>query len=215
VANVLIGLLSCQSMTDRRELCRRTWLPEVRKLGFDVVFLIGGHPEVKRVGDELNLPVDDGYRQLPQKTIAFCKWAIEQPGVTHIFKADDDTLIHPQRFKDFADSLTEDSHYIGNEWSPRTKYASGGAGYILSRPMFELVATKFKRLRGYEDRDVGNFLRSHGHVLQIDHRFIAFGNETRRPLPDNDYITTHKIPLALWEDTWSMIAVPHSCESTR
>lgn len=201
--NTIVGLLSCHAYTERQSLCRRTWIPAVQALGIDVVFLIGGHDRVERRCDELWLPVPDTYRELPQKTIAFCKWAIQSTEATHLFKADDDTFIHPRRFTRFLAELPVNREYVGAEWRPRTRYASGGAGYVLSRRAAELVS-KMHKLRGAEDVEVGKYVQSKGVLFWIDRRFVPFGNEQKRPLPTNDLITTHKIPVNLWLDTWEL-----------
>jgi hypothetical protein len=201
VNKILVGLLSCQSTHDRRELCRATWLPVLNEFGIEVLFLIGGHENLLRGDDALYLPVPDTYNELPQKTIAFCRWAMDNTDATHLFKADDDTLIHPHRFARFVESIPADKEYIGNEWRPRTGYASGGAGYVLSRRAAELVANK-RKLHGAEDMMTGDVMRNNKIAMHRDHRFIAFGNEQRRPLPENDLITTHKISVELWKDMW-------------
>lgn len=208
---IVVGLLSCQATGPRRELCRSTWVPALQALGFDVVFLIGGHDKVERRGDELWLPVADSYRELPQKTIAFCKWATQETDATHLFKADDDTLIHPERFADFFATLPTNREYVGAEWRPRTRYASGGAGYTLSRRAAELV-TGMHKLRGAEDVEVGRFVQSKGVLFWIDRRFIPFGNEQKRPLPSNDLITAHKISEELWRDTWAIYKGELPCQ---
>lgn len=201
----IIGLLACQSIPERRDLCRQTWLPAIQSLGIDVVFLIGGHPHLERNGDELYLPVPDTYPELPQKTVAFCCWALESDA-THLFKADDDTFIHPWRFVDWLATITTQD-YVGNEWTAHKGYASGGAGYLLSRAAACLVTTMSKK-KGAEDIEVAKILKRNKMPLHMDHRFIGFGNEGKRPLPKNDLITTHKISVDLWNDTWAQCGEP-------
>jgi len=196
----IIGLLACQALPERRNLCRQTWLPVLQSLGVDVVFLIGGHRSLERHGDELYLPVPDTYPTLPQKTVAFCHW-FSGTDATHLFKADDDTFIHPWRFMDWLATITTQD-YVGNEWRDRAGYASGGAGYLLSRRAAE-VATTVKKKHGSEDMEVAKVLKKSKLRFHIDHRFIGFGNEVKRPLPGNDLITTHKISVELWNDTWA------------
>jgi hypothetical protein len=202
VNKILVGLLSCQSTQARRELCRATWLPVLNEFGIEVLFLVGGCEHMHITHDTLYLPVSDTYNDLPQKTIAFCRWALAYTPATHLFKADDDTFIHPQRFARFVESIPNDKEYVGNEWRPRAGYASGGAGYLLSRRAAELVASH-RKLHGAEDIMTGEIMRNNKIPMHRDHRFIAFGNEQRRPLPENDLITTHKISVELWSDTWA------------
>jgi hypothetical protein len=204
VNKILVGLLSCRSTQDRRDLCRATWVPVVQSLGIRVVFMVGGYDDLLEADEMLYLPVHDGYRELPQKTTAFCRWAVDNTDATHLFKADDDTLLHPWRFKEFADSIPPDKEYIGSEWRAKSGYASGGAGYTISRRAAELVAQQ-KRFKGPEDMITGTVMLKHRITFHRDRRFIPFGNEQRRPLPDNDLISTHKISVELWNDTWGRI----------
>jgi hypothetical protein len=196
-----VGLLSCQAYATRRNLCRVTWLPAVNSLDdVDVFFLIGGSRQGID-GDSLHLAVDDTYAALPQKTQAFCEWASRRD-YTHVFKADDDTFIHPRRFAAF---LAEHEHhdYVGNEWKPGKGYASGGAGYLLSRPCLEHVS-RIPIPVGAEDILTGFLMQNAGVPFTIDSRLIAHGFvRGERPLPENDLITTHKIETLLWLDSWN------------
>jgi hypothetical protein len=88
--------------------------------------------------------------------------------------------------------LTAD--YIGAEWAPGVQYASGGAGYFLSRKAAEVVAEHLTRKEGPEDVYVRDALASQGIPFTQDQRFVALGNEELRPRADNDLITLHGVP---------------------
>ena len=94
--------------------------------------------------------------------------------------------------------------YLGNEWMPNTKYASGGAGYLLSPSAAGILSDRLVKPTGAEDLLVGKVLREAGIEMRKDHRFIAYANETLRPLPENDLITAHacSIPWATHDDLW-------------
>jgi len=203
----VIGLLSCQQefARHRRELCRATWDPIVASLGCDVVFLVGGERFCVD-GDVLHLVCGDTYPELPQKTRAFCRWAFDQ-GYDRLFKADDDTLIHPQRFQAWLREV-EGQDYVGNEWQPGVNYGSGGAGYLLSRRGIELVVNQLQKKTGAEDMLVGQIMHRAHIKLKIDTRLIPFGNAERCPLPGNDIVTTHKIPEPLWRSCWAQMNPP-------
>ena len=206
----IIGLLACNKTeyAHRQTLCEETWAPPMRAAGIDVVYLVGGHGTTERIGNRLHLPVPDEYYDLPKKTKAFCQW-LRDSDYTHAFKADDDSYIQSGRFVDWIEDQRA-FDYVGNEWSSRTDYASGGAGYLLSRKSFELLANEMMvtlpRHR-YEDVEVGKIMRKHNIKLHIDHRLIAFGNTGNRPLPSNDIITSHKISEELWRDSWAQVGV--------
>ncbi len=156
------------------------------------VFLIG-IPELKTpelVGRYLLLPGPSDYRSLPQRTRAFCQWAISRDDWDYLFKCDDDTYVSISRLVRYP--LAAD--YIGAEWTPRVRYASGGAGYFLSRKAAEVVAERMTQKEGPEDVYVRDVLASQGIPFTQDQRFVAIGNEELRPRADNDLITLHCVP---------------------
>jgi len=187
---ILLGALSCQAFEDRRRRCLGTWVPEVRSFDIDVVFLVGGcSGEPRREGDLLLLPCPDDYPSLPQKVGLFYQWALAHSDFDYIFKCDDDTYLHAGRLAEFDPGGRD---YIGAEWSPGVGYGSGGAGYWLSRRAAAIVAEGLaKHACGDEDVLVGRCLSEAGIPFHIDPRFIAFGDDDRRPTPDNTIITTH------------------------
>lgn len=205
--NVLIGLLACNYPLSetRRTLCRQTWMPSLLDAGVDVVFLMGGYERLERCGDELHLPVADGYKELPQKTKAFMQWALDTSGATHVFKADDDTLIASPRFMGWVAEV-ESHPYVGNQPFPRGKpYASGGAGYLLSMTAVECIVKAQWPRRGYEDVLTGVTMRQNRIPFHVDFRLIPWGNDSARPLPDNYIVTSHKLAEDLWRDSWEKI----------
>jgi hypothetical protein len=156
------------------------------------VFLIG-IPELKApelAGRYLLLPGPSDYRSLPQRIRAFCQWAIARDDWDYLFKCDDDTYVSMSRLLRYP--LTAD--YIGAEWRPGARYASGGAGYFLSRKAAEVVAEHLTQKEGPEDEYVRDALASQGIRFTKDQRFVALGNEERRPRADNDLITLHAVP---------------------
>lgn len=156
------------------------------------VFLIGspGLEEPALAGRYLLLPGPSDYRSLPQRTRAFCQWAISRDDWDYLFKCDDDTYVAMSRLVRYP--LTAD--YIGAEWAPGVRYASGGAGYFLSRKAAEVVALHLTRKEGPEDVYVRDALASQGIPFTQDQRFVALGNEELRPRADNDLITLHGVP---------------------
>ena len=156
------------------------------------VFLIGV-PELQApelAGRYLLLPGPSDYRSLPQRTRAFCQWAISRDDWDYLFKCDDDTYVSIPRLIRYP--LTAD--YIGAEWAPGVRYASGGAGYFLSRKAAEAVARHLTQKEGPEDVYVRDALASQGIPFTKDQRFVALGNEELRPRANNDLITLHAVP---------------------
>lgn len=190
MAQILIAALGCAAYSSRRERCLRTWVPEALKLGMDVVFLIGnGEGPPRREGLLLHVPCPDDYPSLPFKVRLGFEWALQHTECDFVFKCDDDTYIWPERLLALAESGVD---YIGAEWSPGVGYASGGAGYLLSRRSLTIAAEGLlPSPQGAEDVLVGQCLSKAGITFQIDQRLVAFGNEELRPRCTNAIITTH------------------------
>jgi FkbM family methyltransferase len=159
--------------------------------GTEVLFVVGGEwTGSPRVDNRtLYLPCSDEYESLPEKVGQFCRWALENRDFDYLFKCDDDTYVRLDRLRQV---IPNDHDYVGAEWTPGVNYASGGAGYLLSRRAATIVADQLKgRPVGAEDVLVGKCLRAAGIEFHRDHRFIPFGNEVLRPQPGNDLITAH------------------------
>ena len=68
------------------------------------------------------------------------------------------------------------------EWRPGVGYASGGAGYFLSRKAAAIVAERLASYpTGAEDLLVGRVLKDAGIELSIDPRFVPFGSPDAAP----------------------------------
>jgi hypothetical protein len=191
MARILIGALSGWKHYDRRRQCRDTWMHDAQELGVEAFFLMGcptaNQPEL--IGAHtLILPCPDDYNSLPQRTMWFCRWALARSNWDYLFKCDDDTYISVPRLA-LYDTAGRD--YIGNEWKPRVGYASGGAGYFLSRKAAQVVADRLTMPTGAEDLEVGRLLQSSTMKLCIDPRFQTWGDDNNRPKKDNDIITLH------------------------
>ena len=190
MSKILIGALSCRAYEQRRQRCLKTWVPEALERGINVVFLIGGETDkAYREGQNLYLPCPDDYPSLPQKVRLFYLWALENCEFDYIFKCDDDTYLRADRLAAFD---TQHQDYIGAEWTPGVGYASGGAGYWLSRRAAAIAVAGLEASpQGAEDVLVGQCLRQAGIPFYCDSRFVAFGNEVLRPTPENAIVTTH------------------------
>ena len=202
----LIGLLTCHAHRERDLLCLETWVPVARQLGMRVVFLIGEGRFIHDPtldGDYLRCPCPDDYRSLPQRTRCFFRWALTQPDWDSVLKADNDSLVIPGRL---AALDMGDAEYRGCEPGHQWRgYGSGGGGYLLTRRAVEIVAERLNDKTGAEDQLVGRYLRRAGVKFHQDARFVPWGSNDRRPKPDNDLITAHKIPESLWRETWEAL----------
>lgn len=233
---IIIGVLSSIDSTyqNRRQRCEASWLPVLENVGIEVVFLVGtgndadSEPKVVkpcdhgRIGTELQIPCADDYESLPQKTAAFCRWAIKNRKFTHLFKCDDDTYIVPKRLLEY--DLT-DTQYTGYEWESgyakvplegsvnKFSYASGGAGYFLDEQAAAVISENMLEPEGVEDMLVGEHLIRAGISLKADPRFVAYSSEAHSPTPENNHITGHAHDglwhrhNATWKGRWEEFLV--------
>lgn len=182
---VVIGVLTAKDYESRREACRDTWAGNLPS-NVELVFLLGD-PTANlpyRKGDTLYCPCPDDYPSLPQKTRWFCLWALANHNVNYLFKCDDDTYLAIDRL---LESLPAQD-YVGYDIQG---YASGGAGYLLSRQAALLIAAHMQHKSGPEDLIAGKLLKEAGISFSPDARYHAWNN--RCPRPDNDAISCHYV----------------------
>ena len=206
---ILIGALSARDYKDRRQNCLETWVVAARAMGMDTRFLIGDSSlaQLQDDGTTLWLPVPDDYPSLPQKTQAFCAWALGRTDWDYLLKCDDDTAICASRLAEYD---TAGKDYIGAEWRQGVDYGSGGAGYFLSRRAAEIVAERLRHTVGPEDLLVGDVLRAAGIHLFKDGRFVPFGTIAHRPALSNDLITAHAVGREVFEAIHRELDTPTS-----
>jgi Galactosyltransferase/Glycosyltransferase family 10 (fucosyltransferase) C-term len=198
---IIVGVMTCCSVTQRRLMCKQTWFSRL-KLRRDIVpvFLVGNDVRNATIyEDTLCLPCNDDYYSLAYKTREFCRWAMTQD-FDYLFKCDDDTFIYADRFVSFN---PHNRHYIGvdpvDHINP--KFASGGAGYWLSRESARIVADMdIERIREHtgiqsysEDLLVYHALTQKRIHFTQDKRFQAWNQPHRHPRGSNEIITCHYI----------------------
>lgn len=201
----LVCAFSAIHHVERRTLCRQTWFPGLRALGYKPNFILSAYPDDYDLDDCLILNCPSGYDALPAKTAALCRWANGRP----LWKMDDDTLTIPSRLHAFTQSLAAD--YCGfnvGEWqnlhcgTKHGPYASGGGGYYISARSVAILADRLTEKTGAEDVLVGRHLAAAGVPLTHSPLFIPFGLHMGRPERDNAIISTHAITAPVWWDSW-------------
>lgn len=203
----------------RRQLLRETWFSELHRFpNMELQVVYGDDLRHSLEPHEVILDCIDSYQNLPLKTLAYLRFAIHDPTWDYIFKCDDDTYVHLDRLYSYLLSL--DHHnasgfvyagclaFPGTAWEHEPPYASGGAGYFLSRKLVWEMIRKFATAleadypEGAEDLIVGRCAKMSGVKLIENTCFIPYGNSINRPLPSNGIITTHKIHEDLFRDTF-------------
>ena len=124
---ILIGICSCAKNGELRQAIRETWMPE-KSEAMEAVFFVG--PGGSTEDDIVVLDAPDDYEHLPAKVLAFYRHALNHMSFDYLFKCDDDTYVATERLPELATGVD----MIGNEFlDGPNQYASGGAGYLLSR----------------------------------------------------------------------------------
>jgi hypothetical protein len=168
----LIAVESCNAYRRRTKAQRETWANGIE--GADLRFFVGGG-EVQ-AGDEVVLPVDDGYAGLPSKTQAICGWALAN-GYDELFKTDDDVYVRPERL--LAAGMGNHD-YVGRVRGPSgifpAPYCSGFAYWLSARAMKIITETPGNGDQA-EDRWVGNTLRQHEIWPNPDYRYVVMSSQ--------------------------------------
>ena len=82
--------------------CASTWIPLVRKLGYDVKIAIGD-PSIPDLysdeGDIIRFKASDSKSGLVDKSVTLpIRWILENTGYDYYFRIDSDSFVHPIRF---------------------------------------------------------------------------------------------------------------------
>jgi hypothetical protein len=181
---ILVAICSCDKYFAKRQAVRQTWLTQKAE-GIDARFFIGA-VAAPLEEDMISLPVDDGYNHLPLKMKALYAYALRHFDFQWLFKCDDDTYLKLERLR----SLTEiGAEFIGTEFSHGVGYASGGAGYMLSRRLVEHVVADYSIPdTGPEDVLISKSVLK-ASPLHLTNR-LCIGT-SRIPVLNNDQVTCH------------------------
>jgi hypothetical protein len=178
----LIAVTTCARYSDRRAAIRETWMT---KAAVDVRFITG-----VPIPDAVCLNVPDTYAELPQKTFATVRYALDR-GYDVLIKVDDDTFFMPlpHYVAEFAkhDCLC---HVRANSGNP---YPQGGCYSLNRRAMSAVLAHPELFTTGLEDAAVGKALAAEGIALTHTERIkttVVFGH----PATWNNIIAAHCCP---------------------
>jgi hypothetical protein len=176
---ILIATLSCHSLRLLENEERYTWVKEIPQ-GVDHKFFLG-NPNLDVVyPDEVFLNVGDYFQDVTKKTVAMYKWVLES-GYDYVFKCDLDTLVRPDLLLKCG---FENHDYMGGQ---NSFFASGGAGYWLSRKAMQYVVRRPVTLGPEEDVHVAQSVIDNGLRLQADTRFKYLPGDVM----DDQTITYH------------------------
>jgi len=189
-----IGILSCAKYADRQQACRETWMGNASTADIRCRFFVGR--DANPQPDTIRVECGDDYWAMVCKVRAMFQHALDN-GYDYLFKCDDDTFVHVERLVGLVES-GEVGDYRGydiGESQNMLSYASGGAGYLVSRRAMETVlASKFEPFtytEKNEDVYVGIALREADIHVVHDRRFRP--NAKTTPSHCNDIITGHYV----------------------
>lgn len=185
---VLIAIPTCEADKELEEACKATWAGHQEwNLPFPMVANIA-------FLDGPTLGVADGYDDLPIKVQAICKWAL-QLDYDFLFKCDSDTYVWMNRLFTSGFEQHDYSGWTGGKVAPKDEYASGGAGYWLSRRAMEIVANAELTDDTCEDRWVGRVLFDAGIIA---HRNPLHAHGRHDEAAEHKVVTMHPCRSLEW-----------------
>jgi len=190
---IFVAICSCnkEKNVKLRDACRKTWLSDI-PTNIEYKFFVGsGYDNIDENADVINLNVDDDYWGLPGKVAAIYKWVEDNIDYDYVFKCDDDTYVVLERLVE----LTINNHdFIGNEflYDEKKKFASGGAGYFISKKIMPKILKEKIGNRGLEDVTFSKLALKHAESFFASGR-LHFDNSGMR---DDDVITAHWLSVS-------------------
>lgn len=173
---VIINLPDCKikKYQDQQRECYETWIPEVRKIGIEVVESVSEETldsEYKLDGGSLLCKCNDNLDEnFVLKRYYFLKWALENRDFDYVFVTSFDTFVHPLRFVDLVNWHFKNPHVEASGdvfprmgWDPwkdfvvridQSEYPlnlsiSGGSGYLLNRRAVHSIVTNYHKNYGH------------------------------------------------------------------
>jgi hypothetical protein len=190
--------------------CYNTWIPELKKLGYNVMPAIG-NPNLENWfeidNDIIWFKAEDTKLGLFDKSIKLpCKWVIEETNYEYYFRIDSDSFVHPHRFDEMInDNLSNGiPHYMGcahpaNMTNPfdRFKYIickeatiASGCGYMVSKAAMKIAYDKMRIVENpldytIDDWVLGRAMWENGVPLLHDSRILF--ESKYNPLADDPF----------------------------
>jgi hypothetical protein len=197
--------------------CERTWIPELRKIGYKVMIALG-NPDLetyyKIEGDTIWFKAEDTKEGLYDKSIRLpIKWILEETNYQYYFRIDSDSFVAPKRFHLMVkQNLTEvptidymgcihpydgfNPHEMFRFWKCYEGYMASGCGYMISRNAMK-IAQQYMRIddvRDYtfDDWVLGRAMWENKIYVFHDSR-ILFESKYKQLLNDSNNIGTPDI----------------------
>jgi hypothetical protein len=182
----LISVISCFSLRHWHEAIKSTWHKDIPH-EVDCRFFLGNQKGFAEKG-EVFLNVGDTLQDLSHKTVATFGWALEY-GYDFCLKVDLDTLVNPVLF---SKSGYENYDWIGGQ---NSFFASGGAGYCLSKKAMKAVVAHLIEPGPAEDVNTAHALLEKDIKLHSDSRYKFVPGDRLEP----NTITYHLSSVKGWD----------------
>jgi hypothetical protein len=202
---ILIGVGSCIGNVANRSVIRETWGRQL-PIHTEMLFFVGEGAEITEEY-VVQVPARDDYNNTPSKVRAFFRYAIANLKFDYLFKCDENTYVHAGRLTRLLQSKAD---FVGSKDLVYNGYASGGAGYLLSRGAVQAVAESPLPEHKVEDVWVGLSAQRAGFKLATVAELLM--GHLQFPMPENDIITAHSCDAALMRLIDQGIREPGSCD---
>jgi len=158
--------------------CLRTWVPELRNLGYNVMISIGDkylETNYKIDGDIIWFKAEDNKYGLFDKSIKLpIRWILKETDYEYYFRIDSDSFVEPKRFDEMmVSNFTDIPHldymgcchpYMGWDcfkfircFVLKEKHIVSGCGYLVSRRAME-VANRTMRVKNINDLTIDDWV---------------------------------------------------------
>lgn len=185
MAKFIVLINSCKKDQENgvNDVNRETWL---REWSVPYKFVLGTGCTRTGLDDELHVAEHDTYQYMPYKHRAGFRWALAE-GYDYAFQTCTDTYVAVPRL---LTSEFDRADYVGRRLIAE-RYASGGAGFWVSRKAMEKLSN-YPIRGGYGDKWVGYVMETSGTKLLHDARYWPGSSEPFDPkLWDQELITLH------------------------
>jgi hypothetical protein len=180
----LIAITTCTNNEERRVAVSATWMQLVPD-SVDAAFLTGRDYGVSQFGDGLtHLDCPDTYRELPQKTLAIVRYAVDHD-YELLIKVDDDTFLMPR--PDYIAEFAKHDYFgcVGQRG-----YCQGGCYSLSHKAMHAVLKHADLFTTGLEDATVGRALHAEG-ISPTHTDRIKVSHARGFPRLNNDIISAH------------------------
>jgi len=187
---IIILILTCQKKLIRQNIIRKTYLKDIKKLGYEYYFVLNKNTnnDIYIEGDILYINMEDLYENLPKKVLNAYQYLYKNRDFDYIYKIDDDVIVNFHKLDDMpyynyeyygkmigGETFDRNSHKnkVSNKsiWYNKEydksyygKWCGGGFSYFLSNKAIKVIVENSKLILNdlLEDKGIGDTLKLFG-----------------------------------------------------